>query len=281
MLKTWFEFVKFEHTIFALPFAYGGAVLAQKGIPPLSKWLWLTLAMVGARTAGMALNRIVDRGIDAQNPRTQNRPLQTGLLHLSQARGLVVLSIGLLLMAAWQLNPLCLLLSPVALLLLSTYSYMKRFSWLTHFVLGLVLACAPIGGWIAITGRLAMLPILLGGAVLFWVAGFDVIYTCQDVAFDQRAGIHSLPVRVGIGRALLFSTLFHLVSLLLLLTVGVLEHLGPFFWAGWMAVAAILSVEHRLISPGDLSRVNQAFFVMNGWVSVLFFAAVFMDIAWL
>ena len=280
-LKTWFEFVKFEHTLFALPFAYLGAVLAQRGIPPFSKWFWIALAMVGARTAGMALNRIIDREIDAKNPRTKDRALQKNVITLPQAKFLVFFSLFLLLFSAWQLNPFCRALAPLALFLLFSYSYIKRFSWSTHFVLGLVLACAPIGGWVAIDGRLPLLPILLGGSVLFWVAGFDVIYACQDVPFDRTFGIHSLPARFGVARALFFSTLFHLISLALLLCVGLLGKLGPVFWVGWALAALILLAEHRLISPHDLSRVNQAFFVMNGWVSAILFAAVFVDRAWI
>jgi len=258
-----------------------GAILAREGIPPFSKWFWITLAMIGARTAGMSLNRIIDREIDARNPRTKNRALQRGEIRLSQAETLTGFSIILLVLAAWRLNPLCLLLSPLALLLLSVYSYMKRLSWLTHFVLGSVLACAPIGGWIAVTGHLDTLPLLLGGVVLFWVAGFDVIYTCQDVAFDQEAGIHSLPARLGIGRSLFLSTGFHMVSLLFLLAIGLLRSLGPFFWIGWGLVSLILLIEHRLISPQDLSRVNQAFFVMNGWVGVILFVAILIDMVWI
>jgi len=280
-LRIYLEFVKFEHTIFALPFAYLGAVLAQRGIPPISKWVWITLAMVGARTAGMSLNRIIDRNIDARNPRTKGRALQEGLIHLSQAKFLVWVSLFLLLFSAWKLNPLCLWFSPLALFLLVFYSYVKRFSVSTHFVLGLVLACAPIGGWVAIEGKLPLLPVLLGGSVLFWVAGFDVIYACQDIAFDKTFGIHSLPARFGVARALFFSTLFHLISLALLFFVGLLGKLGPVFWVGWALAALILLVEHRLISPHDLSRVNQAFFVMNGWVSAILFVAVFVDRAWL
>ncbi len=277
MLKTYLEFVKFEHTIFALPFAYVGAILAGQGIPPPAKWFWITLAMVGARTAGMALNRIIDREIDSKNPRTENRPLQKGLLSLNKARWLVFFSVLLLLVAAWQLNPLCLALFPVALLFLSLYSYVKRFHWTTHLVLGSVLACAPVGGWMAISGRLSPAAFLLGAAVLFWVAGFDVIYTCQDVAFDSAYGIHSLPARFGLKPALFLSACFHLTSLGLLAGLGFWDRLGPFFWVGWLGVALILVWEHRLISPEDLSRVNQAFFVMNGWVSVVLFAAVFAD----
>ena len=279
-LKTWLEFVTFEHTIFALPFAYLGAILAARGVPPFSKWVWMTLAMVGARTAGMGLNRIIDREIDAKNPRTKNRPLQRGEIRLSWARLLVLCSILLLLFAAWRLNPLCLVLSPLALFFLSTYSYMKRFSWATHFVLGLVLACAPVGGWIAVTGQIGATPVLLGGAVLFWVAGFDVIYTCQDVVFDREAGVHSLPVRVGVARALFFSGLFHGLSFLFLFAVGLLNASGLFFWIGLGMVSFILFIEHRMISPRDLSRVNRAFFVMNGWVSVVLFIAVFADRVW-
>lgn len=280
VISVWFEFVTFEHTVFALPFAYLGAVLAYQGIPPFSKWLWITLAMVGARTGGMSLNRLVDREMDAQNPRTKERPLQKGLISLGQARALVFASLTLFLFSAWQLNPLCVWLSPFAFFLLFLYSYVKRFSWGTHFVLGLVLACAPVGGWVAVTGELSFFPFLLGGAVFLWVAGFDVIYACQDVSFDRSVGIHSLPARFGVAPALWCSTLLHVASLLCLFGAGLLGSLGLFFWLGWGVAASILLVEHRLISPHNLSRINQAFFVMNGWVSVVLFTAVFCDRLW-
>jgi len=280
-LGTWFEFVKFEHTIFALPFAYLGAVLAQGGIPPFSKWLWITLAMVGARSAGMALNRIIDRDLDAKNPRTKNRALQTGRIQLSQAKTLVFFSSILLLVSAWKLNPFCLLLFPAALLILAAYSYAKRLTWATHFVLGIVLACAPIGGWLAVQGKVSFLPLLLGGSVIFWVAGFDIIYACQDMGFDRTFGVQSIPARFGLDRALLFSTLFHLVSIFLLALIGITGKLGLFFWFGWALSSLFLLIEHRLISSRNLSRVNQAFFVMNGWVSVVLFVSLLVDKAWL
>jgi len=279
-IRTFFEFVKFEHTIFALPFAYIGAILAARGVPDGATWFWITLAMVGARTAGMGWNRIIDREIDAKNPRTQNRALQTGRITLPQAKVLVTLSLLVLIFAAWQLHPICLALFPVALFLLWIYSYVKRFHWATHLVLGLVLACAPIGGWVAVEGRLTFLSLLLGSFVLFWVAGFDVMYACQDVAFDQRSRVHSLPSRFGVSRSLQVSAFFHLMAMACLVFLGVAGSLGMVFWIGWVVVAFILLMEHRLISPQDLSRINQAFFTLNGWVSVVFFVAVFMECAW-
>ena len=276
-IRTYLEFVKFEHTVFALPFAYLGAVLAKEGIPSPSEWFWITMAMVGARTAGMGLNRIIDRDLDAVNPRTQIRPLQTKRMTLAEARRLVEMALVVFVLSAVMLKPICLLLLPLAGALLFLYSYVKRFSWATHFVLGMVLACAPIGGWVAIQGRLALVPVLLGLSVFCWVAGFDIIYSCQDYEVDRRHGIHSLPANVGIAKALLVSRLLHLTSLFLIAGVGVSARLGSLFWFGLLGAGIFLIWEHRLVHPEDLSRVNQAFFVMNGLVSLVLFATVFLE----
>jgi len=276
-LKTYLDFVKFEHTLFALPFAYLGAILAERGIPSFYDWFWITMAMVGARTAGMALNRIVDRDLDALNPRTRNRPLQTKQMTLAEAQFLVGVAFVLLVISALMLDPLCLSLLPIAAALLFLYSYVKRFSWLTHFVLGLVLACAPVGAWMAVQGQLGGVPILLGLAVVCWVAGFDIIYACQDYEHDRQQRIHSLPVRVGIGKALGISRLLHLGCLGLIVSVGLLSRLGLVFWIGLLGAALFLWRQHRLVSVGDLSRLNEAFFVMNASLSIVLFIAVFLD----
>ena len=220
-ILTYLEFVKFEHTLFALPFAYLGALLAKKGIPSPKEWFWITMAMVGARSAGMGLNRMIDRKLDAANPRTCTRPLQTKRMTLGEARLLVAGSFFLLVFSCIALKPICLFLLPLGGVLLFLYSYVKRFSWMTHFILGMVLACAPIGGWVAILGRLEFIPILLGLSVLFWVAGFDILYSCQDYDSDRRLGLHSLPTKIGIARALKASRLLHLVSAVLLMLVGI------------------------------------------------------------
>ncbi|MFH1097550.1 MAG: UbiA-like polyprenyltransferase [Candidatus Desantisbacteria bacterium] len=277
-LMSFVELVKFEHTIFALPFAYLGAILACEGIPSLYYWIWITLAMVGARTAGMALNRLIDRYIDAKNPRTQNRALPKGLIPLWQAWLLVCGSFILLLFSAYKLNLLCLILSPFAVALLVIYSWLKRWTWLSHLGLGLVLACAPIGGWMAIQERLDIVPLLLGLGVLFWVAGFDIIYGTQDVDFDRQAGLYSIPQSFGITNALLISRFFHIFTVVALLMIGVLDNLGLYYWFGVITTTILLIYEHRLVSPTDLSRVNQAFFTINGWISVGLFGFTVADV---
>ncbi|MGB9805070.1 UbiA-like polyprenyltransferase, partial [Desulfofundulus sp.] len=203
------EMIKFEHTIFALPFAYAGAVLVQKQIPSFHDLLWITLAMVGARTAAMSLNRLIDRHIDALNPRTANRALPRGLVSLKEVWLLIILSFALLFLSAYQLSPLAFKLFPVAVAVLSFYSFTKRFSWTCHLFLGLALGLAPVGAWIAIANRFALAPVIIGIGVLFWVAGFDIIYACDDYDFDLKYGIHSIPARFGLKRALLISAIFH------------------------------------------------------------------------
>jgi 4-hydroxybenzoate polyprenyltransferase len=268
------EMIKFEHTVFALPFALIGALLAggARGAGPgLPGWRvlgWILVAMVGARSSAMAFNRLVDLEFDRQNPRTANRALPTGLLTPAQVGAFVTVSIALFLLAAWQLNRLALLLAPVALLVILGYSYTKRFTRWSHLVLGLGIGIAPTGAWIAVQGRLAPAPILLSAAVMLWVAGFDVIYACQDIDFDREAGLYSLPSRLGVGPALWLSRLMHLGTVLLLAAGGMAAQAGPAYYAGVGFVALLLVYEQNLVRPADLSRVNAAFFTVNGCVSV-------------
>ncbi len=277
-LKTFFELIKFEHTVFALPFAYMGMVLAQKRWPGFIVFLWVTLAMASARTAGMTLNRIIDRQIDAKNPRTKNRALVTGEFKILWAIGAVVAGIALLLLSSWQLNELCLKLSPVAFILLTGYHYAKRFTFLCHFILGAVLAVAPIGGWLAVTGVFAWPPFILGLAVLFWVAGFDILYALQDTDFDRASGLHSIPVKYGESKALFISKICHLVTALWLILFGIVAGLGSIYFVGVVVTSILLCVEHWLISEGGLSKINAAFFTVNGWIGILLFIFTLMEI---
>lgn len=277
-LLRFIELVKFEHTIFALPFAYLGAILACEMIPTFYYWVWITLAMVGARTAGMALNRLIDRHIDANNPRTQDRALPKGLIPLWQVWLLSIASFALLLFSAYKLNPLCLILSPLAVALLVGYSWLKRFTWLSHLGLGAVLACAPIGGWIAIKESFDIIPILLGLSVLFWAAGFDLIYATQDVDFDRQNKLYSIPQSFGIKNALFVSRFFHILTIVALIVIGSMTSLGLYYLFGVVITTILLIYEHSLVSPTDLSRVNQAFFTINGWISIGLFGFTIMDI---
>jgi 4-hydroxybenzoate polyprenyltransferase len=273
-----FSLVTFAHTVFALPFALLSAVLAAGGVPQVGKLLWILAAMVGARSAAMAFNRIVDRAIDAVNPRTRARDIPAGRVSVASASVFCALSAALFVFSAWRLNPLCLALAPVALVIVLGYSFTKRLSALSHLVLGLGLAIAPVGAWIAVTGRFAATPVVLGFAVLFWVAGFDVIYSLQDEAFDRAHGLYSLPARLGARRALELSTVFHAVSLALLYAVFVLSGGGPLFGAGVVLAGIFLVRQHVLVSPKDLSRVNGAFFTANGWLSVAVFLCGALDV---
>lgn len=268
-LVTTLRMIKFEHSVFALPFALLGALLAAEGWPTGRQIFWIIVAMVGGRSAGMAFNRIADRRYDARNPRTAGRELITGQLSLRFAWMFTAVSSALLVVAAWQLNPLALKLSPLVLALLFFYSYTKRFTTLTHWVLGLCLGMAPAGAWIAVRGTLdwQILPLTL--AVLFWVAGFDIIYACQDVEFDRRAGLFSLPRRIGIRGALWVSRALHVVMLGLLAWLAEWAGLGVLAYVGLGMVGGLLTYEHSLVKPHDLSKVNAAFFTVNGYISVL------------
>jgi 4-hydroxybenzoate polyprenyltransferase len=279
-LSTVLEMIKIEHTLFALPFAFLGMLLAARGIPPWRTVLWIVVAMVGARSAAMAFNRLVDRRIDANNPRTATRALPAGQLTPPFVAAFVAVSAALLVFAAWQLNPLAFALSPVALGVIFLYSYTKRFTALCHLVLGLALSGAPLGAWIAVRGDVAAAPLVLAGAVLLWVAGFDVLYALQDVEVDRRQGLFSIPARLGVERALWVSALLHLGTLLLLALLPRLyaPGLGLGYWVGAAGCAASLAWQHWVVRPGDLSRLNAAFFTANGVLAVWLFAATAVDV---
>jgi 4-hydroxybenzoate polyprenyltransferase len=273
------ELVAFQHTLFALPFAFMGMLLAAGGVPTPRVVALIALAMVGARTAAMTFNRLADERFDRLNPRTAGRPLPSGRLPRSWAVGLLVASAALFVAAAAGLNRLCLYLSPAALAVILTYSLTKRATALTHFHLGASLGLAPVGAWIAVRGELDAAPLLLGLAVALWTAGFDIIYACQDVDFDRTAGLRSLPARAGVARALQVSAVLHVMMLAALLALPATVPLGWAYGAGVLVVAAILAFEHAIVRPGDLSRVNAAFFTANGWVSVGLLTATVADLA--
>jgi 4-hydroxybenzoate polyprenyltransferase len=272
------EMIKWEHSIFALPFALCGAMLAAGGLPNLHQLAWIVVAMVAARSAAMAFNRLVDHQIDAANPRTRMRALPVGLLTRRFVVGFTLVSCALFFLAASQLNHLALMLSPVALAVLLSYSFTKRFTRWSHLVLGLSLGIAPAAAWIAVCGTLDPRIIVLTLVVIFWVAGFDVLYACQDYEFDRGAGLHSVPRYLGIPKALWMARVFHIVTLGLLVWVAMLFGLGLCAWAGLAIVGLLLLYEHTLVKATDLSKLNAAFFTMNGVISVLFFVAVAVDL---
>ncbi len=277
-LHTLYEFIKFEHTLFALPFAFLGAALAAGGWPGARTTAWVTLAMVGARSTAMAFNRIADLRYDALNPRTANRPLVSGTLSLPSAWFFLAASALLFIASAAMLNRLAFWLSWPALVIVLGYSLTKRFTSTTHLFLGLALGIAPVGGWVAVRGTIDMAPLLLALAVLCWTAGFDIIYACQDVRFDEKVGLHSLPRRLGSVSALRVSTALHMAMVGLLLWVGFLCGRSLLFAPGIVLVGVILWIEHSLVRPDDLSRVNAAFFTANGWLSVGFFVLAALDL---
>ncbi|PYX00072.1 MAG: 4-hydroxybenzoate octaprenyltransferase [Acidobacteria bacterium] len=265
------EMIKWEHSIFALPFALCGAVLAANGLPAVHQVAWIIVAMVATRSAAMAFNRLADVSMDAANPRTRTRALPARELTPQFVSSFVVVSCAIFVFAASQLNRLALLLSPVALAVVLLYSYTKRFTRWSHLVLGLALGIAPSAAWIAVRGTLDPRILLLTAAVTFWVGGFDVLYSCQDYDFDLETGLHSVPRYCGIAKALWIARLFHLLMLLLLVALVFVFGLGKLAVAGIVVVALLLIYEHSLVSADDLSRLNAAFFTMNGVISVLFF----------
>ena len=279
------EMIKFEHSLFALPFALTGALLAVRGSTLESaelwwKFAWIILAMVAARSAAMAFNRVADAEIDARNPRTKMRAIPAGTVSKTFTWGFIAVSSLLLVVAAAMLNPLSLMLSPVALAIICGYSYTKRFTALSHLVLGFALGIAPAAAWIAIRGTLDWPILLLTAAVTCWTAGFDIIYACQDHQFDSASSLHSIPQALGISRALLLSRLLHVTMVALLLWLAQRFGVGILSLTGVAAVASLLIYEHSLVKPDDLSRVNAAFFAVNGVVSVLFFLFWAADILW-
>jgi 4-hydroxybenzoate polyprenyltransferase len=270
--------IKWEHSVFALPFALTGAMLAANGHPSIHQLTWIVVAMVSARSAAMAFNRLADAAIDAANPRTRTRALPTGTLTPGFVAAFVVISCGIFVLAASQLNRLALALSPVALAVVLLYSYTKRFTRWSHLALGFALGIAPTAAWIAIRGSLDPRILLLTAAVTFWVGGFDVLYACQDCEFDQGAGLHSVPRHFGIRTALLVARLFHLLMIALLVGLIIFFGLGKLAIAGVIAVAILLAYEHSLVRADDLSKLNAAFFTMNGVISVVFFLFVAGDL---
>ncbi len=277
-LKIILEMIKFEHTVFALPFAIMSAFIASGGIPQLSKLGWILVAMVGARSCAMAFNRLADAEIDSVNPRTSRRAIPSGLITKGAVWVFTLISAGLLVLAAWRLNLLAFALSPVALAVIMGYSYTKRFTALSHLWLGLALSISPVGAWIAITGRFDWTPIVLCCVVLLWTAGFDIIYACQDVNFDRKHGLHSIPAKIGIRWALWVSSALHVVAVLLLFGIPFLTELGLFYYLGVGVVVLIFIYEHAIVKPNDLSRVNLAFFTLNGMISLVLMALSIADI---
>jgi 4-hydroxybenzoate polyprenyltransferase len=277
-LRVTLEMIKWEHSIFALPFALCGAMLAAGGFPSSRQLLWIIVAMIAARSAAMAFNRWADAAIDAVNPRTSTRALPAGHLSPAFVVTFVVVSSGVFILAASQLNRLSLLLSPVALAVLLLYSYTKRLTRWSHLVLGFALGIAPAAAWIAVRGALDPRILLLTGAVTFWVGGFDVLYACQDCDFDRQTGLHSVPRFFGIGAALWIARAFHLIMVGLLVALVMVFGLGILAAAGIVVVILLLLYEHSLVKPNDLSKLNAAFFTMNGVISVLFFVFVAADV---
>ena len=270
--------IKWEHSIFALPFALCGAMLAANGLPEVHQLAWIIVAMVAARSAAMAFNRLADTSVDAANPRTRTRALPAKELTPQFVSSFIVASCAIFLIAASQLNRLALLLSPLALAVVLLYSYTKRFTRWSHLVLGFALGIAPAAAWIAVRGALDPRILLLTAAVTFWVGGFDVLYSCQDYEFDRQTGLHSVPRYCGIARSLWIARLFHLIMLILLLALVFAFGLGKLALAGMVVVALLLVYEHSLVSEEDLSRLNAAFFTMNGVISVLFFIFIAGDL---
>ncbi len=276
-LHAFFDLIKFEHTIFALPFAYLGMILAAQGLPTLTQFVWITIAMASARTLAMSFNRFADRQIDARNPRTATRPIQTGKISvytviIGAAISLIVLSI-----AAWQLNPLTLALLPGAIIFLLGYAYTKRFTILSHFILGFTDGLAPIGAWAGVRGSIfttSDLPAwLLLFAVTFWIGGFDLMYACQDTEFDRAEKLHSIPARWGNSATLRLAKISHAITIGLLSAIGISLQLGMVYWIGLIVVIGLLIYEHSLIKPHDLSKINVAFFNVNGFISLTIFVA--------
>jgi len=270
-IADYLRLIKFSHSVFALPFAFTAALIAAGGIPTLSEIFWITVAMIGGRSGAMGMNRIIDRKIDELNPRTKNRELPRGVIKTREAFIFTILAFGLLLLAAYMLNPLCFKISPLVLLVLFTYSYTKRFTWLSHLVLGTALSLAPLGAWIAIKGTFDFQILPLCFAVMFWVAGFDVLYGLQDIDFDKTHNLFSIPSRFGIRTSLLIAKLFHLITIGLLLSLIPIFDLTAPYLLGVLIASALLVYEHSLVKPTDLSKLDMAFFNMNGYISITIF----------
>ncbi len=277
-LKVYLEMIKFQHSIFALPFAYLGAFLSQMRVPGLVTLSWITLAMVGARSFAMSLNRLIDLEIDRRNPRTTERALPKKVLSVSTVILFILLSLAIFLLAVYNLAPICRYLWPFVILPFIVYPYTKRFTWLSHFVLGLCLGLAPVGAWLAVTNTVSLDPLLIGGAVLLWVAGFDIIYAIMDIGFDRQYGLFSIPAKFGVKRSLALTKLLHTASIAIFTWIGIRLGLGLLYFIGIAVTAILLIYENSLIKPNDLSRLNLAFFTMNGVVSVVMFCFVAFEV---
>jgi 4-hydroxybenzoate polyprenyltransferase len=283
-IRSYASLVRFSHTVFALPFAFASLVLAWPNHPiTLRTVLWILVAMVGARTAAMGFNRLADRKLDALNPRTQGWELPKGTVKTWEAGLLTIVASLIFVFGAYQLNWTCFVLSPAALAVIFFYSLTKRFTWASHLFLGVALSLAPIGAWLAVAGwpidlQELVIPLCLGLAVIFWLAGFDIIYSLQDREFDRAHGLHSIPVRFGVARALRLSTFFHVCTVVFLILVGITADLRIIYWIGCLAVSLILMWEHRIVRPNDLSRINRAFFDFNAYVSIGYFLITLADV---
>lgn len=277
-VRIYLEMVKFQHSIFALPFAYLGAFLAEMKVPTLPVLLWITLAMVGARSFAMAMNRLIDAEIDRRNPRTSDRALPKGLLSVSNVLLFSAVSFGIFLVSVYNLAPICRYLWPAVIIPFVVYPYTKRFTWFSHFVLGFCLGLAPVGAWIAVTNSVSPEIFLIGAAVLFWVAGFDILYAIQDIDFDRKHGLYSFPARFGIKPSLLTTKLMHLSSIILFSWAGLSLGLSFFYFSGVAVAAVLLAYENSIIKTHDLSRLNVAFFTMNGVISVIMFCFVAIEV---
>ena len=272
------EMIKFKHTVFSMPFALMGMLLADRGLPPLRVVVLVVLAMVGARTSAMTFNRIVDRKFDAANPRTRNRALPAGQVNLVESWLMVVASTVLFFLACALLNPLALKIAPLALALILGYSLTKRFTWLCHVVLGVALAFAPLGGWVAVAGSLENYPWVLSLGDLFWVAGFDTIYACLDADFDREAGLYSMPARLGRKRAFRLAVFFHIIAFACFTATGMLTHLNLAYYIGILLTGFALFYQHIVVNPRDLSRIQVSFFSMNGLISMALFFATWISL---
>lgn len=277
------QMIKFEHTLFALPFAFMGALLGSVAIngsfPSWAQMGWVLLAMFGARSAAMGLNRLIDRVSDRKNPRTAGRAIPAGLLQASEVVLFVLVSFILLFWAAAELNSLAMELLPIAVVMLVFYSYTKRFTWFCHIVLGLTVALAPLGGWVAVTAKVDWTAMVFYVTIAFWVAGFDIIYSCQDVEFDAKEGLHSIPVRFGVSRSLTIAKTFHMITAVGFVALLLLTHLGWWYIAGIVVALIILFYEHHIVTPKDLSRLQTSFFTMNGALSIVVFCFTLIDLA--
>ena len=273
------EMIKFKHTVFALPFALMGAFLAARGLPSLRVFFWVIMAMIGARTAAMTFNRIVDKRFDAENPRTADRAIPTGKVTLKESWILVLMASALFFFACYMLNALALAIAPFALGLTLVYSLTKRFTWLCHLVLGVALAIAPLGGWVAVAGTLEGFPWVLFGGVLFWVAGFDCVYACLDADFDRRAGLYSMPACLGRKQSFRLAVGFHLLAFVLFALTGIQTGLNHWYTLGLLLTAGALFYQHLVVNPRDLSRINVAFFSMNGIIALTLFMSTWLALA--